>query len=388
MQRLAFCCLIASCTTGTGPGESPAPDAGAVQHESSAAPPCLLDASASGTLALDDAHNVWCWGSNNQNECARPSTTNFVAEPVMVQGIDGEVVDIHAGFQGNCARTSDGKLWCWGTVLQAVDGLEGLRSREADAIPRVVAERVRHAATGLNGVCVLHEEGTVRCWGEWTVGDGELVPELSDVVSLSFKSQHVCVLHETGDVSCWGRGDTHQLANGGVESAVPIRIDGIPPAVEVSVGNGHSCIRTGNGDVWCWGGVQFNRYGQAGGGLEGNPTPQRVAQGAVQLKAGMEHTCIIKAEGTPWCWGRNDDGQSSAGEGPEYVFTPTQVVADFDGVRVHTVGGGAHHECAMTDDNRVWCWGNNQGGTLGVGTQVRSPVPVLAHFRCHATGPL
>src|SRR5438874_743461 len=42
-------------------------------------------------------------------------------------------------------------------------------------------------------------------------------------------------------------------------------------------------------------------------------------------------------------------------------------------------GSTAAHACAVLDDHSVWCWGNNNFGSLGDGTTTNrlSPVPVV-----------
>jgi alpha-tubulin suppressor-like RCC1 family protein len=44
------------------------------------------------------------------------------------------------------------------------------------------------------------------------------------------------------------------------------------------------------------------------------------------------------------------------------------------------VVGGELHTCALLADGSVECWGNNQGGQLGDGTLMDSPLPVVVKF--------
>ncbi len=44
--------------------------------------------------------------------------------------------------------------------------------------------------------------------------------------------------------------------------------------------------------------------------------------------------------------------------------------------RVVSVAAGAFHTCAVTDDGRVWCWGGNDFGALGVDVERLSTTPV------------
>jgi alpha-tubulin suppressor-like RCC1 family protein len=54
------------------------------------------------------------------------------------------------------------------------------------------------------------------------------------------------------------------LGNGQTDpSAVPVTVQGLGPAVAVTVGRRHTCAATTNGTVWCWG---ENADGQLGDG--------------------------------------------------------------------------------------------------------------------------
>lgn len=85
----------------------------------------------------------------------------------------------------------------------------------------------------------------------------------------------------------------------------------------------------------------------------------------VQLAAGDRHTCGTLDEGRQvWCWGANEDGQVGDGSNtdqtrPVRIFVP--------GVVVELSLGGAH-SCARVQDGSVLCWGRNDEGQLGDGT--------------------
>ncbi len=86
-----------------------------------------------------------------------------------------------------------------------------------------------------------------------------------------------------------------------------------------------------------------------------------------QLSVGQGHVCAVNATSGVVCWGDNAAGQVGADR--QGTSRPTSVD------RPHLVGGlptvrsvaaGAQHTCAITSDDRVWCWGS-AGGDLKVG---------------------
>src|SRR2546429_313780 len=97
---------------------------------------------------------------------------------------------------------------------------------------------------------------------------------------------------------------------------------------------------------------------------------------ATALDAGSYHTCAILQDATVDCWGLNDYGQ--LGDGTQTnSSTPVAVGGVSD---VATVTGGGFHTCARLGDGTLRCWGRNIEGQLGdqatAGWFSATPVPV------------
>lgn len=94
------------------------------------------------------------------------------------------------------------------------------------------------------------------------------------------------------------------------------------------------------------------------------------------LSTGSSHTCIVLANGAIQCWGDNQDGQLGDG-----TNNPSYVPVTVDGI-TNAVGisNGMDHSCALLSDGTVKCWGNNVYGQLGIDPlSVRNsfiPVPI------------
>jgi len=118
--------------------------------------------------------------------------------------------------------------------------------------------------------------------------------------------------------------------------------------------------------------------------LPTNPTPVRpsvsftgfipVTGGEMHaIAAGNAHTCAIMPDGDIKCWGNNDHGQ--LGDGTNTGSTiPVDVVNIGGGI---TIVAGGNHTCVLTGGD-VWCWGQNSEGQLGDGTRTDRNVPVRA----------
>jgi alpha-tubulin suppressor-like RCC1 family protein len=93
----------------------------------------------------------------------------------------------------------------------------------------------------------------------------------------------------------------------------------------------------------------------------------------VAVSAGDRHTCAVTADGGVRCWGANDTGQ--LGDGTDAGRATPVPVAGLTSP-IETVVAGEGHSCAVTAGHRAWCWGVNGGGQLGDGTTTDSRVPV------------
>jgi len=92
----------------------------------------------------------------------------------------------------------------------------------------------------------------------------------------------------------------------------------------------------------------------------------------VSLASGDLHSCAVKADGKVWCWGLNAAGQLGIGNNATVVSRPTPVI---DVTNAVEVAAGPYHSCARTRAGEVWCWGANNGGQLGLGTVTGLGVP-------------
>lgn len=81
-----------------------------------------------------------------------------------------------------------------------------------------------------------------------------------------------------------------------------------------------------------------------------------------RLAAGHGHSCVVTS-GEVLCWGSNDRGQ--LGNGSERSHSrPSAIPALRDVVEV---AAGEAHSCALTRDGAVWCWGAGLRGQIGDG---------------------
>ncbi len=229
-------------------------------------------------------------------------------------------------------------------------------------------------------LCTLDEARKVWCAGgnaSGQLGDGSTrersglvraagLEEMTGIAVGLFDTS--CAWNDEGELYCWGNNDRHVLATDEfTNSARPVPIEDLPPIENVTLGAYHACALTKEAEVYCWG---DNREGQAGLGDRVNQatTPTKVVEltDVKKVVAGAEHTCAITTGGILYCWGKNDHGQLGQGSDSLVRATSPQVVGLVPGPAVD-LDLSFNHSCATFGERRrLYCWGNNDYGQLGV----------------------
>ncbi len=197
---------------------------------------------------------------------------------------------------------------------------------------------------------------------------------------------HTCVLRPEGDLACWGKNTDGQLGrpksaseapgasvNFGIIPKDPISF--VPQAVAIAAGGYHTCALMVGGDIQCWGNNDFGQVSVGDGPGAIDQTLMVIPKTeAVALTAGGYHTCKVNADGTASCWGHNANGQLGDGTTNDPTIQPVAVKGV--GPLTNKITAGGFHTCAiLASDSTVWCWGMNNDGQLGQGTNNNSSNP-------------
>jgi alpha-tubulin suppressor-like RCC1 family protein len=142
----------------------------------------------------------------------------------------------------------------------------------------------------------------------------------------------------------------------------------------ISAGAYHTCAVLGNGAVKCWG---RNDVGQLGNRSNVSRSyPVQVAgltAGVIGISAGRTHTCAVTISGAAKCWGDNQSGQLGNGSNID-SNRPVAVRGLNNGVA--SISAGSDHTCAVLIAGGVKCWGAGGYGRLGDGSNASSNVPL------------
>lgn len=193
------------------------------------------------------------------------------------------------------------------------------------------------------------------------------------------------------DDSCIGTRRYGELAGDGLAEQC---IDDLDPcertAQSVIAGNRVTCTVMEDTTVRCRG---AGEDGQLGDGTQESSLDSVVVQtvfgepltGVAELAAGPgSHLCARENNGRLWCWGSNSDGQLGIRPGQSGAragLVESSLAVEFTGVLQIEVGG--RHTCARLADDSVWCWGADDRGQLGIGAPTpnqTNPTPLATDF--------
>ena len=154
----------------------------------------------------------------------------------------------------------------------------------------------------------------------------------------------------------------------------PTPVNGNKTFIDLSLGDFHSCGLQANGEAFCWG---LNTQGQSANGVSGNggTTNPLIVQGGFlfsALSAGGSHTCGILNTGVTVCWGNNEGGQLGVGTTVSR-FEPAPISGEHQFIQISS--STAAHTCGIKANGEAWCWGVGQYGRLGNGSSAQRNSP-------------
>jgi len=308
----------------------------------------------------------------------------------------GEWQQVTTTGENVCAIDSRDHLWCWG----ANDGVVGNGLRNTQTTPFNVHpnSRWKNVRGRFGTMCGTKFDNSRWCWGrnKYSSGSTSRITGLSvnDVTLLEpyvdldnrWETWEASVLHSCGfDINgglytvgsnSWGGlglNTDDELPSLSTPREVP------PPSgssrwVSASCGR-HNCGITDTGQLACWG---LNYSGEIGDGQTGNVrwTPSVIpaagapaASGWISVSVGYEHTCAIDDLRRLWCWGSNTTGKLGLAPTTSSAQEPQQI--GLSGSKWKQVSASYAHTCGVQDDGTLWCWGKNSEAQLGLG--FRSP---------------
>ncbi len=233
-----------------------------------------------------------------------------------------------------------------------------------------------------------------------------LIPAMlpdSELLDFDVAEPFGCGIFADKTTRCWGRNNKGQLGKGSPgdvltadelgNALVPVNFGDGLYATEIHLNDSSiACALLNDGSIKCWGsntsyaiGVAVDTFiGLTAESMGNNLLPIDMGTNpdtlepykATTMALNIFNGCAVLENGGVKCWGLNSEGNLGLGESNRYV---RQVIGDDIGemgdnlgfvllgdFNAVSVSVGSFFNCALSDDNRMKCWGANAYGQLGL----------------------
>jgi alpha-tubulin suppressor-like RCC1 family protein len=267
--------------------------------------------------------SVRSWGRNTNGQLGDGTRLQRNA-PAMVTGLS-DVVSIAAGRYSSYALKRDGTLWRWGSLAAPV--IPSPVDPAALLAPQQVAapEPIAGVAVGYefaDTVLLVARSGQLHYLG-LDLRDSLLgtlstavapIAGLSDITSASVGGGFALAIRPSGSVVMWGSGSSGALGNGasgalGGYVSQPTAVPTVPATAAIHAGSSLVIARSAGSRLFSWGTASYGALGRVDPGRETRPgeidlpEAESVAVGLVTPSA-----LAMTRDGRVWAWGYNFHG--------------------------------------------------------------------------------
>ena len=357
-----------------------------------------LDAGEDHACTIDRAEHLMCWGRGDNGRLGSGNTGHKTAPYLSTSYYSQHPwTQLALGDRHSCGLDQHGHLYCWGASNLYQNGYDTSDRydpyQHSWQASEIYGDSMVSLSAGGDSTCAIREDFTLWCWGmnnagqlghgtysQGTLPDRVELPSGSTPLSVSVGGEHACALDNLGAVYCWGANNHGQLGLGNnTQTNLPIQVT-LPAstqAVAISSGDAHTCAILDDASISCWG---YNNNGQVGDGTtDSRQSPTSVILSGqndpVMINAGFSSTCALFDDGGIQCWGGNNHGQ--LGIGSNIDSASPQIVSSMNAFEAFDLSVGKEFACAAFHDGSVRCWGHNNYGQLGVGSTVSKNDPTL-----------
>lgn len=186
---------------------------------------------------------------------------------------------------------------------------------------------------------------------------------------------HTLAIGDDGHLYTWGYNGVGELGLGSNTAAIyqPSRVP-LPPGAtrwtSSAASLNTSFALTDQHQLYAWGSGFWGNLGVGDTSNRFSPTlvaPPAGATGWRKVAAGYTHTIGLANDGRVYGWGVNNMGQLGLGDS-QSRSNPAPVLLPYDATNVIALAAGWLHSAVLLGDGRIFTWGYNGSGQLGIGT--------------------
>jgi alpha-tubulin suppressor-like RCC1 family protein len=194
-------------------------------------------------------------------------------------------------------------------------------------------------------------------------------------LSLSSSAEHFGAIKTDGTLHMWGRNQHGQIGNNTTDNiSSPIQLGTDTNWDKISASYNKTVASKTDGTLWSWG---FNYpYGELGNNnIYHKSSPVMIMSSGgtwTSVALGYDFGLAVRNDGKLYGWGRNSYGQL----GIDNTVGKSSVVQIGISTNWSKVTAGSFHALAIKTDGSVWVWGKNADSQLGINQYGNRSSPV------------
>ncbi|MGL4950736.1 MAG: RCC1 domain-containing protein [Mycoplasma sp.] len=355
------------------------------------------------SAAISDK-KLFAWGKNDKGQLGIGDDLTDKTTPVYVD-VDGDkdpenddILEIGVGLDSMIARTSSG-LYSWGSNTYGQLGLGDDSENQYNTPQKIDIVGNVTAISALNGFVIATVDSNAYMWGY--NGDGQLglgdkinrktPTKLSSVGQpkmISVGGGFTMVLNTSNELYVFGSNAWGQLGLGDdyleKEYTTPIKMNtsNLGTISQIYASTYSSYLINSSGEAFSCG---YNFSGILGLGDQtdrNTPTKMPINSKVKQITGRMVAMGLVTDNGETYTWGSNTTIQ--LGQGPNAInyLEPTKMPAIDESI--DKIVQFDYHGFAISTSGKVYGWGNNIHGNIGVGdTTLREFAVIVDNSNAH-----
>ena len=216
-----------------------------------------------------------------------------------------------------------------------------------------------------------YPETTTNVYGHKNFINDEMINynsiNFKDIVSGGF---HLLMLTPEGTLYSKGNGNFGQLGHGSElkESNEPLCIEPLPKIKYISSGYAYNCVISEDGDIYSWGAGENGRLGLGDNSDISKPTLVTSDVKFKSVACGSTFTVALSTDNEIYSWGQ----YCATGHIEEEDCLVPKKIKIFEGRLFHkiSIGPGSYHVLALSASGKLFSWGHNRCGQLGIGSNI------------------
>ena len=369
-----------------------------------------IDGGTNHSIALTEDGRVFTFGDNGMGQLGN-NTTVDESSPLEITSnfIFGEeewIVDVDSGGNHTGALSNANQLYLWGYNFygQIGDSTNIDKLLPVNVTPFFslgVGEFISDFSLGDNNTVVITNLGRVFTIGRnynYQLGDltaidknypvditaNFVLSEGETVIKVDFDYEYAAAITNLGQIFLWGRNSDGQLGIGSLvyknsptNATANFNLNIGEKIVDVELGYDHTIVKTDQNRVFGFG---ENSYRQVGDDtsvdksspvyINNNLFSASLNKQYLSLAAGYKDSMIITTDGDVLTYGYGDYGQRGNGSNLSYT-SKSNITINFNLLENETIiqgEMGLYHTLTLTSMGRIFSFGRNNQGQLGLGT--------------------